>query len=329
MSTASIADPLRSAYPSVVTRSPVQLHAVNAASRAEDDAHRVASVALADRRAAARLLAVQRELLGALTIPDLFGRASELAPAHCGFARALLASVSGGTLCCDATPALSDPRADRLRRAVLANPLHLRAGTAEAEFIRLAEGGRGETSEGDSVLRAELGVSDFALGAVIPDDRVLALLIVERDDRPVAAADRAAVQGFAQLISWAVERQIMRQRMSEVAAELRYAATSSLAMIEEGCAAPLALPVDYGAGPVFARGGAPMPASRGEFRELFTRREWSIAREIVAGKSNREIAASLHLSPETVKSYVSRILRKLGATSRADAAVRFLRACDG
>jgi DNA-binding NarL/FixJ family response regulator len=60
-------------------------------------------------------------------------------------------------------------------------------------------------------------------------------------------------------------------------------------------------------------------------RELFTRRELNIVAQMVDGRSNREIAAELQISPETVKTYVARVMRKLGASNRADAAVRFLR----
>ena len=43
---------------------------------------------------------------------------------------------------------------------------------------------------------------------------------------------------------------------------------------------------------------------------------------LAAGNSNREIAARLQLGTGTVKSYVERLLRKLGASSRAEAAAR-------
>lgn len=52
-----------------------------------------------------------------------------------------------------------------------------------------------------------------------------------------------------------------------------------------------------------------------------TEREQSVFREVGRGLSNAEIAQKLFLSESTVKTYVARILRKLGLTSRVKAVV--------
>jgi len=44
-----------------------------------------------------------------------------------------------------------------------------------------------------------------------------------------------------------------------------------------------------------------------------------VLKEIAAGRSNKEIAAQLNVSPNTVKTHVARLFEKLGAKRRTDA----------
>ena len=51
-------------------------------------------------------------------------------------------------------------------------------------------------------------------------------------------------------------------------------------------------------------------------------RELTVLREIASGRSNKEIAAALHVSPNTVKTHVARLFEKLDAKRRTDAIAR-------
>ena len=88
-------------------------------------------------------------------------------------------------------------------------------------------------------------------------------------------------------------------------------------------AAPLA--ERLGAGPLAAeiaeltrRAGADSDAGG----PVLTGREVEVLRLVAAGRSNREIAAALVISPKTASVHVSNILAKLGAASRTEAAVK-------
>lgn len=63
-----------------------------------------------------------------------------------------------------------------------------------------------------------------------------------------------------------------------------------------------------------------MPSHADKFQNL-TKREIEVLRLIAEGQSNREIAATLHLTEGTVKGYVSAILAKLNVADRTQAAL--------
>lgn len=73
---------------------------------------------------------------------------------------------------------------------------------------------------------------------------------------------------------------------------------------------------------VLGRRGA-TPAFDGNPRALaelgISPREVAVLREIAAGHSNKQIAANLHVSPNTVKTHVARLFEKLGARRRTEA----------
>ena len=52
-----------------------------------------------------------------------------------------------------------------------------------------------------------------------------------------------------------------------------------------------------------------------------SKREFEVLRLLVEGQTNPEIAATLYLSPHTIKSHVTAILNKFGVSDRLQAAV--------
>lgn len=70
---------------------------------------------------------------------------------------------------------------------------------------------------------------------------------------------------------------------------------------------------------------APLPSLAPFPLEELTERELSVLQELAQGKSNREIAESLHLAEGTVKNYVSIVIDKLHANDRTQAAILALK----
>ena len=62
-----------------------------------------------------------------------------------------------------------------------------------------------------------------------------------------------------------------------------------------------------------------------ELAETLTPRELEVLRLVALGRSNKEVAASLDIGDETVKSHVSQVLAKLQVENRAQAIVEALR----
>ncbi|MER7760404.1 response regulator transcription factor [Streptomyces sp. NPDC097619] len=65
----------------------------------------------------------------------------------------------------------------------------------------------------------------------------------------------------------------------------------------------------------------PASGERSAVTGALTPRELEVFRQVAQGLSNAEIAAVLFITPETVKTYVSRILAKLGLRDRVQAVV--------
>ncbi len=69
--------------------------------------------------------------------------------------------------------------------------------------------------------------------------------------------------------------------------------------------------------------GGPPPASRKEpLKSTLSAQETEVLRLIALGNTNRQIAQELVVSLSSVKTYVQRIIKKLGVSDRTQAAVR-------
>ncbi len=68
-------------------------------------------------------------------------------------------------------------------------------------------------------------------------------------------------------------------------------------------------------------GALATPRLNADVEVPLTQRESEVLRQLALGLTNKEIAAALHISYETVKEHVQHILRKVGVSDRTQAAV--------
>ena len=110
------------------------------------------------------------------------------------------------------------------------------------------------------------------------------------------------------------ERAVLRQMLELHHGELRVGAAVDERASRPGCRMPARLTAIRSA-----------PRRAGGSSSALTPRELEVLRLMARGQTNLEIATALVVREGTVKYHVKNILRKLGATSRADAVARFAR----
>ena len=166
----------------------------------------------------------------------------------------------------------------------------------------------------DNHLPGVLGVDAVrGLRAASPASRVL-MLTVSEDAQDLAAALRNGAQGYllktidGDLLAEAIRRAAAGEPV--VSPELMGKLVA--AFQSQGGPAPIA--------PPFA---APAPSTDAPVAAApsLSPREEEVLREIALGASNKEIARTLDIAETTVKIHVQHILRKLGLSSRVQAAV--------
>jgi DNA-binding NarL/FixJ family response regulator len=136
----------------------------------------------------------------------------------------------------------------------------------------------------------------------LPDTQIV-MLSVSGDDRNVLEAMRHGAAGYLtkDLGPEALQRAVRGIRQGDLAMSRRMAARTLRRFIEGGAAA--------------AGGGSALSD--------LSSRELQVLGNLADGLTDREIAEALVISPRTVESHVSSILRKLEVRNRAEAALRY------
>ena len=170
----------------------------------------------------------------------------------------------------------------------------------------------------DNHLPGELGVDAIAgLRQASPASRVV-MLTVSEDGQDLATALRNGAQGYllktmdGELLFEAIRRAargepvVSPELLGKLVTAFQSQGAPEPAAVAEGAQGTPAAAASVSASP------SPSPLSP---------REEEVLREIAQGASNKEIARRLDIAETTVKIHVQHILRKLGLSSRVQAAV--------
>lgn len=269
-----------------------------------------------------RLTRVHHALRTATTVEDLLSRAAGLARDSCGFDRVVVLGVGDGILTATHSGALEHRESDLLRRRVLCSPVVVDARSPEAQVLRGhgAVAGMGPVS---GPLATELGLDHHVIAGVAPESWVVGLLVLDRAGPPVDETDAAVAELFATFLAMELERVVQRSRAADLAAEVQQHQAASVALAREMLEGRATLST-LSAGPPLVQLDVGSAIGGTALSDLLSDAEIRTASLLARGLSNRQIAEELIVSPETVKTHVGRILRKLGAANRAEAVYRLM-----
>lgn len=285
------------------------------------------------RRRTFALLQVQEALSKLRAVDDvaaIVDRAPRELVESCGFDRAVLFRVHEGRMVMESAYFGEDHEgAEKMVTFAQAVAPPLDHMLLETQMIRRHAPAIVRDARNDP--RVNRPIVDFSLthsyvaAPVMPTGKVIGFLHADRlySGRIVDEIDRDTVWAFAEGFGYAYERTVLLERMRRLNAEVRQA----LASADEAARALQDADLDLRKIEPVERSPAAQSLAEVQTRvmTLLTRREVEVLRLMAAGRTNQQIAEELVISPGTVKSHVKRVLRKLNATNRAEAASAYVR----
>ncbi len=283
------------------------------------------------------VLARVHDALGHLRLmPDadaMIAAAPRTACQACGFDRAVLYRVRGKELFAESFWVDGDPEAaERLLAFSRAHPAVLATQVMETEMVRRRRPMAVHRVVGNPRVFAELAAAydtrSYVAAPIMPEGRVIGFIHADHrlKARRVDDFDRDSLWAFAEGFGYAVERARLTDRLRAQGQELRRLLQRTEAVVAEYLDAEVEL-VSGGEGAGATRAAAALvPEEGNELTAALSKRELEVLTLVGGGASNAQIAARLFITEETAKSHVKRILRKLGAANRVEAAMVWVRA---
>jgi DNA-binding CsgD family transcriptional regulator len=319
---------------STLGASPELAEAVRALADLHERRHRATDDQLRERlEVLARVHTALAQLRLMPTTEAMIAAAPRYACEACGFDRAVLYRVNGKELLAEAFWVNGDPEsAERLLAFSREHPAVLASQVHETEMIRRRRPMAIQQVDGNPRVFTELAEAydthSYVAAPIMPAGRVIGFLHADHRLKPrrVDEFDRDSLWAFAEGFGFAVERAQLTDRLRAQGAELRRLLQRTEAVVAEYLDAEVDL-VSAGLETAGATSAttAILPTDEPPVVAGLSRRELEVLALIGEGASNAHIAARLVISEDTAKSHVKRILRKLGAGNRVEAATIWLK----
>lgn len=163
--------------------------------------------------------------------------------------------------------------------------------------------------------------TSYITAPLVMEGRVVGFLHADKptSERPLGDAERDALGVFAIAFPAVYERAVLRHRLRVQRHQMRQMASWADARTSELSDRAITLAQDDDD----AAMTTPPPICGGPLSNV-TRREAEVLNLIVKGESNGRIAQQLFVSEGTVKFHVKNILRKMGASNRAELTAQYL-----
>ena len=262
--------------------------------------------------------------LGEVGAPQaILERAAEELGTSSEFDRVVLGEVRGDELHVRALWSGADPALAAASLAELCTaPVRLEYPSIEDEVARRPRTeivrARAARSLASRRLTEVLGWDGYVVTALVVQGTTVGLIHADTTGggRVPDALDAEVAARYAEGLAGVFERAVLREMLQMHHHELRSGVEWMSARLGQ---------LTTGAGEVSAAGDFSDPGAT----DALTPREVDVLRLLARGKTNQEIANELVVREGTIKYHVKNILRKMGATSRADAVARYARAGRG
>lgn len=269
------------------------------------------------------------------TVPELVAVAPELI-CELGFDRGLVSRVAEGVWYPELMYIVGDPEwAAQIGSAGKTAPIPLAPGlhettlvqTRKAILVRDAQD-QSKARWGHPAMVAASKTRSYVAAPVLSGDEVVGIFTADRygSGRDVDELDRDLLAAFAEAFQLALTRAALAEQL-HATEDLLGKVSRSLAMSRSEIHRTPALRIERdpddvsGSLVVRSRPRTPRPLP-----DNLTPREFEVLQLMAGGRTNLSIAQALYITDGTVKQHVKHILRKLRASNRSEAVVRWFQA---